>query len=788
MRYSPKQLEALKAVAEGRIVPSLVREEDGWHARWRGLGGGGDQFWIDEFVRSAAMTPLTEDAELDRHETLHDAWIAALRSRSGLVAWDDAECTAFAAELGEWSGGAEVDAESRRGIVFELMAEDGRFEVACRARRSRRMLRALGQAVAVWPALCALAARGNGGELVLSLSRGEAEEFARSAARELEAAGYRVAGLPPRAAVTAEADVEAAGPRPEDGATAKGARARVALTVRVDGEVVGADEIRFLLDQGSTLVYFRDRWIEVDRAVLRAALRALEKGAPAKGGALAFALGVGHFGGLEVETLRAHGWLRGFVNELRGAGGAGLPGASGVDAPGLRGELRGYQRRGVAWMKFLTDNGFGALLADDMGLGKTVQAIAWMLATAPAKAAGPVLVVAPLTLLANWRRELKAFAPSLRVYVHQGETRHVASGFLHAAAESDVVLTSYTLLVRDHAEFAEVPWRAAIADEAQSVKNPDTRAARALKALSPPSRIALTGTPVENSLLDLWALEDFLNPGFLGDRPDFRGRFVRVGEEGAQSRATARLRRALEPFVLRRLKTDPEVAAELGEKREVREYCALSPDDRRAYERALADYRGAERSPGDAFALLTELKLVCDGEGKFERLCELLEAIFAAGESALVFTQYAKVGARLRSALAERFGRRFPFLHGGLTAAEREEEVKAFGRPDSLRSDPQAFILSLRAGGFGLNLVKATHVVHYDRWWNPAVESQATDRAHRIGQRRDVLVHLMISEGTVEEHVDELLRQKVRLQDALKDGEEFWRTVSLDADAEGGGA
>ena len=787
MRHSPKQLEALRTVASGRFLPTLAREDDGWHARWRALSGGADPFWVDEYVRAAAMTPLTEDAELDRHETLHDAWIAALRSRSGLVAWDDAECAAFAAELEEWSGGARLDAESRRGIVFELRPAGDAFEVVCRVSRSRRMLRALGQAVGVWPALCGLAARGGDGELALPLDRDGAEAFVRTAAGELEAAGYRVAGLPPKAAVTAEADISASGPPPVDAASARRARGEVRLTVRVDGEPVGAEEIRFLLDQGSTLVYFRDRWIEVDRSILREALRALEKCAPRKVEALAFALGVGHVGSLEIEELRAHGWLRGFVNELRNAGGAGLPGAE-AEAPGFVGSLRDYQRRGVAWMKFLTDNGFGALLADDMGLGKTVQAIAWMLATRGGGKAGPVLVVAPLTLLSNWRRELKAFAPSLAVYVHQGESRHVASGFLKAAAESDVVVTSYTLLVRDHASFAEVAWRAVVADEAQAVKNPETRAARSLRALTPPARIALTGTPVENSLMDVWALEDFLNPGLLGDRRGFRDRFARAGAGGAATRAEARLRRALEPFVLRRLKTDRAVAAELGAKREVREYCTLSAADRRAYEGALASYRAAAHSPGDAFALVTELKQVCDGEGKFERLCELLESIFAAGESALVFTQFAKVGARLRDGLAERFGRRFPFLHGGLTAKEREDEVREFGRPDSLRSDPKAFILSLRAGGFGLNLVKATHVIHYDRWWNPAVESQATDRAHRIGQRRDVLVHLMIAEGTVEEHVDELLRRKVRIKEVLKEGEEFWRAVSLDGGvAEGGG-
>ena len=345
------------------------------------------------------------------------------------------------------------------------------------------------------------------------------------------------------------------------------------------------------------------------------------------------------------------------------------------------------------------------------------------------------------------------------------------------------MLTSYKILVGDHADIADVRWAALLLDEAQLVKNPDTQAARAVRSLGAARRVALTGTPVENSANDIWSLEDFLNPGFLGDRKSFAERFARPMAASPGGKAAQRLRRALEPFVLRRLKGDPGIAAELGPKREVREYCRLSPAERAEYEAALADFRRGERRKGDAFAMITRLKLACDGAGrvetggKFERLVELLESLFDAGESALVFTQYVKVGDALRRALGERFRAAFPFLHGGLSAVARDREVAAFN--GSRR--PSVFIVSLKAGGFGLNLTKASHVIHFDRWWNPAVENQATDRAHRIGQAKTVFVHLMISEGTIEERVDAILRRKALVAGSVvAGGESFLAEMTPD--------
>ena len=780
-KLSPRQSEALALVAEGRFFPDLVKEEDGWHARWRVPGVEND--WVDEYVRSANVTRLSEDAEDQKHETLHDAWLMALKSLTGLVRWDDAECAAFAAELSEWHGGAEEDAAARAAIIFTFAPEAERFVVRCGVPKGRRGLRALGQSAFVFGPLRGLLSRD--GHLEVELSRAEAESFLRGGARDLAEAGYSVLGVDLAASVSASVDLGASA---DSRAQAPQQPIPAKLVIKVDGQAVSADEIRFLLEQKSTLVFFRDRWIDVDRNILKEALRALEKneGKDLKTNeAMSFAMGIGAFGRMEIEEVRAHGWLRGLVHELKSnpaANGGILAPVASDGVPGLTAELRPYQARGAAWMKFLTDHGFGALLADDMGLGKTIQTIAWILLSrspSTSNALRPFLIVAPLTLLSNWRHEFAKFAPGLKVYVHQGENRQLSRGFKLMTKDCDVVITSYSLLVRDYSILRETDWEGLVLDEAQAIKNPDTQVARATRSLGARKRVALTGTPIENSVSDVWSLEEFLNPTFLGDRKSFADRFVKPIAVDERTRAAKRLRRALEPFVLRRLKSDAEIVGELGEKREVKEYCTLSPIQRNEYEAVLEEYRTSEKRQGDVFALLTRLKLVCDGAGKLERLCELLESVFEAGESALVFSQYAKVGERIRKALAKRFGRTFPFLHGGLTARQREAEIAAF--KDGGNSVPTCFILSLKAGGFGLNLTEATHVIHFDRWWNPAVEAQATDRAHRLGQTKTVFVHSFITEGTLEEHIDEILERKARVAGSLvQSGESFLRELSAD--------
>ena len=780
---NPKQIEALRLVADGCFLPALVEAEDGrWFARWRPVApasatAGTDPEvarWVDEYVRAANRRPSTAAAENYEHATLHDAWLDALSSRTGLVRGYAAECRAFAAALEEWARPAQSD--GRAEIVFSIAGDRDGFRLACPRPRGESAYRALGEAAYLWGPLRNLRAAADPPRLEARLTNNEAEDFLRRGARVLKASGYGVDSAELAADIWLEAafDESAGASADERGKTAADAAAASAamrLEVRIAGEKVTAAEIRFLLEQNSSLVFFREHWIEVDRAMLKDALKALEHADGRKANPLVFAIGLGAVGRLEVRAAQLGGALDRLLSELR-RNCAQLP--EGLTPPGFAGTLREYQARGVAWIKFLTDRGFGALLADDMGLGKTAQTIAWMLAVRDGRR-GPFLVVAPLTLLENWRRELAQFSPGLKVYVHQGEFRHLASGFAAAAAAADVVVTSYNLLVRDHDCFAETEWSALVLDEAQMIKNHDTQAARAVRALLPPLRLALTGTPIENSVADVWSIEEFLNPGLLGDRKSFDDRFTKPLKNDPASAAGRRLRRALEPFVLRRLKGDAAIASEIGDKRTIREYCELTAAQRSDYERELADYRAATVRRGDIFALITALKLVCDGAGKLERLLELADQLTACGESALVFTQYARVGAWLKKELSKHCGEEVPFLHGGLSAAERQRQIAAFNAPG-----PRLFVLSLKAGGYGLNLVKATHVIHFDRWWNPAVENQATDRAHRIGQDQTVFVHEFITVGTLEEHIDDILQRKHTLDGLLKDGEELWKAVALE--------
>ncbi len=789
---------AARTVADGAYLPHLVEEVGGFAARWLPLDTSRGAFFawlVDGLARFGGRTPLETGAA--RPDTVHDAWLYALRSDTGRVAWpDEDDIRALMRDLAVWRAPLRVSAADRAALRFSLeppAEEDGVWRLRLASvPRTRAGLISLGQAASLFPPLAAL--RGTEAEL----DRAAAESFLRTGAQALAGAGYAVE--PPLGLlgehVAAEADLAPVSDEPSAPVTTK-------LTIRVDGEVVTEQEIQFLLDQNSPFVFFRDRWIEVDRAVLREALRALRdvKGKKVSvHDAIALAFGLRRAGGLRVDRVRAHGWLRGLINELRGEQRFRV-----LEAPaGFNGTLRDYQLRGASWLAFLAKWGVGACLADDMGLGKTAQTIAFILHR---KASRPALVVAPVSVTTNWTRELARFAPSLKVYLHQGAERHTGSLFSKACREADVVVTGYALFAKDFSLFAENAFSALVLDEAQTVKNPDTRISRAVRALDVPVRVALTGTPLENSADDLWALEAFLNPGLLGERKEFADTFTRVLRADANAGVASRLRHILEPFMLRRLKTEPGIAAELGERREIREWCTLNPRQRALYETALATFRAGAADQavdgrvrrGRILALLTELKEICDssalvegGEaadgGKVRRLDELLDSIFDAGESCLVFTQYARMGRLLRAHLQERFGRRFPFLHGSLSPAQRDEEIAAFNADP----EPNVFILSLKAGGFGLNLTRATHVIHFDRWWNPAVENQATDRAHRIGQLRDVFVHLFICAGTLEERVDELLETKRRLAgEIVGSGEsfllkmsdrEFERMVSLDGE------
>jgi hypothetical protein len=452
---------------------------------------------------------------------------------------------------------------------------------------------------------------------------------------------------------------------------------------------------------------------------------------------------------------------------------------------GMKHDLFPFQERGHGWLRLLGDLGVGAILADDMGLGKTVQAIAMLQSEREQfgeDAFGPTLVVCPMSVTRQWAKEIARFAPSLRVHVHHGGDRLQGAPLAEAARESDVVVTSYDIATRDAESLSAVDWDRLVLDEAQDVKNAQTKRARALRRLPARRRLAMTGTPIENRLGDLWALMDIVNPGLLGSRERFERAFARPIEEHHDEQALGQLKALVEPFILRRPKNAPEVELELPQITIVKEYCRLTVEQASLYQatvdRWMPRVEAHERSfgrRGAVLAMLGQLKQVCnhpemvlasgqplDGRsGKLERLVELLELV-PAGDKSLVFTQYPGFD-RLVPHLAERLGHEVGFFHGGLGARSREQLVDAFGREDG----PSTLVISIKAGGRGLNLPVANHVFHFDRWWNPAVEQQATDRAYRFGQHKDVFVHSLICTATLEERIDQLLDSKRELAEQV---------------------
>ncbi|WP_461029854.1 DEAD/DEAH box helicase, partial [Streptomyces sparsus] len=549
----------------------------------------------------------------------------------------------------------------------------------------------------------------------------------------------------------------------------------------VDGEQLSRAELDRLAEAGRPLVRLRDQWVLLDpESVRRAVTRRDRKvtAAEALGGALT---GDWEEDGERIE-IRAAGHLAALRERLTADPGDEDPPREPPTA--LSATLRDYQQRGLAWLDRLTSLGLGGCLADDMGLGKTLTLIALHLRRQEApEFAGPTLVVCPASLLGNWQREIERFAPGTPVRRYHGAERR-----LDALAEGEFVLTTYGTMRLDAPELdAAADWSLVVADEAQHVKNPYSATARRLRTVSGRARIALTGTPVENRLAELWAILDWTTPGLLGTLPAFRRRYadaVEAHEGPGGGPAAERLARLVQPFLLRRRKSDPGIAPELPAKTETDRAVALTAEQAGLYEavvrEGLAAVSGADGPArrGLVVKLLTSLKQICNHpaqylkeedpelpgrSGKLELFDELLGTLLAEGVNTLVFTQYVRMARLLESHLAAR-GVPTMLLHGGTPVRAREEMVRRFQR-----GEVPVFLLSLKAAGTGLNLTAAEHVVHFDRWWNPAVEAQATDRAHRIGQQRPVQVHRLIAEGTVEDRIAELLSRKAALAEAVLD-------------------
>jgi non-specific serine/threonine protein kinase len=580
------------------------------------------------------------------------------------------------------------------------------------------------------------------------------------------------------------------------------------MEVTLDGEKLSAAEIKRLLAHTDGLAFIRGRWVEIDTERLRRTLdhfEAIERRAVGEGlsfgeamrllagAAISADAGEVQDGAAWSQTV-AGPWLAQTLAALRRPEG-GHAGPSRL----LHGTLRPYQRDGLQWLHLLARLRLGACLADDMGLGKTIQVLSLLLALKEqaSDAAKPSLLVAPASLLANWVAEIGRFAPSLKtVVVHPSAattTTPLADGPTSLAG-ADLVITSYGFLSRA-AWLGETPWRLAVIDEAQAIKNPGAKQTRAVKQIKADARIALTGTPIENRLGDLWSIFDFINPGLLGSARQFTSFAKQLAER--EHNPYGPLRELVRPYILRRLKTDKSVIADLPDKTEMKVFCSLTRKQAALYQQAVGDMArqleeadGMQRR-GIVLALLMRLKQICnhpsqwlgdnawadEDSGKFARLREITEEIAARQEKALVFTQFREITSPLATFLAGIFGRSGLVLHGETEVRKRKDLVRRFQEDE----DVPFFVLSLKAGGAGLNLTAASHVIHFDRWWNPAVENQATDRAFRIGQSKNVLVHKFVCRGTVEDKIDALIESKRALAgDFLSGGGEIALTEMAD--------
>jgi SNF2 family DNA or RNA helicase len=562
-------------------------------------------------------------------------------------------------------------------------------------------------------------------------------------------------------------------------------------SVSVDENLLGMEEVVAMAGRNTPLHKVNGKWMLVDREGLEAAARFVSRQRDKQlrlRDALRMALGLIPIDGtVEIEGIEADGWVKNLLEQLT----SGERVRELRPPAGLKGQLRPYQVWGYSWLSFLQKFGLGACLADDMGLGKSIQTLALFLERKDAQRE-PALLICPTSVIGNWEREAQRFAPSLRVLIHHGALRRKKEDFAAQIKNYDVVIASYALAHRDEESLKQVEWDGVVLDEAQNIKNANAKQTLAIRRLRGGYKVALTGTPVENNVGDLYSIMQFLNPGHLGGAAEFQRRFFVPIQKRGEEQASRLLKKMTAPFILRRLKSDRSIIADLPEKLEMKVFCKLTKEQARLYDDVVrAQFQEISKQSGMArrgsiLATLSKLKQVCnhplqllrDGgqvpgrSGKLLRLEEMLEEIRENGEKALVFSQFAEMGEILQARLAEKFNEKVFFLYGGTKREERDRMVEEF----HTETGPGIFVLSLKAGGTGLNLTAATHVFHYDRWWNPAVENQATDRAYRIGQTQQVEVHKFLSMGTVEERIDLMLEQKKQLAEQVVDGAETWLT------------
>ncbi|WP_213007155.1 DEAD/DEAH box helicase [Paractinoplanes toevensis] len=830
----------------GRMLPQLVTEGGVPTARWRPVITGGDAAAYRDFA--AGMPPVVRASGAGLGRTLRDAlnvlvdasartlmperllrglrpgpkaelsdrWVSALTADDpALLGAKPAEVRELGAALGDWMRAANdangpvrvsfrlsepLPGEDEWGLEFALQsAEDSALYLPATevwdgarfpgmpARPDETLLAGLGRAVRLFPLLHV--ALGDQQPAAMTLDTGEAHEFLRQAAPLLQAAGFGV--MLPKWAGRKGVGLKLTTRSKTSSAKAlagSGFGLEQLVEFRIDlvigDSTVTAEELAELSRLKVPLVRVRGQWVELDDRQLKAALKAVGRrrdGEMTAGEVLQQVIDGGEED-LPLVEVDADGTLGDLIS-----GQAADRLAPIGTPPGFQGTLRPYQERGLSWLHFLGRLGLGGILADDMGLGKTAQTLSLLVQERLDGTPKPTLLICPMSLVSNWQKEAARFAPQIRTYIHHGASRKK-----DGIETADLVITTYGTAVRDLATLKAQEWERVVCDEAQAIKNSGTRQAQAVRAIPARTRIALTGTPVENHLAELWSIMDFCNPGFLGPAKHFRRRFQEPIEVRQDELAAEALKRATGPFVLRRLKTDKSIISDLPEKNEMKVWCTLTAEQATLYQAVVEDMmatieksEGIERR-GNVLAAMTKLKQVCnhpvhllkDGSrlpsrsGKLARLEELAAEIVEDGDKALVFTQYAEWGTMLQPYLAAHLDRPVLWLHGGLSKVKRDALVEEFQTAD----EPMLFLLSLKAAGTGLNLTAANHVVHFDRWWNPAVEDQATDRAFRIGQSRDVQVRKFICTGTLEEKIDAMIERKKALASSVVGTGEGWIT------------
>ncbi len=633
--------------------------------------------------------------------------------------------------------------------------------------------------------------------LILSLD--ETFDFLQESAWVLEDAGYRViipARLTPKGRQRAKMRMRTSDKKKGSATSAKSYLSFDSLTeysyeFAMGDETVSPEEWQLLVDMKTPLVNFRGQWMQLDREKMQEMLAfwQQQKDNPNTLSVQALLKKLAEEGdSLEVDSSDN---LSEMLTKLNDSSQFSL-----IENPALlKTQLRDYQKRGVSWLCYLEMLGLNGCLADDMGLGKTMQVIAMLILEKQASKTAPTLLIAPTSVIGNWEKEIQKFAPHLKTLIHHGSQREKESAvFTTLCLEQDMLITSYTLARKDNALLSKVDWHRVVLDEAQNIKNPKAAQTKAILKLNAIHRLALTGTPVENRLMDLWSIFNFLNPNYLGKQTQFRKTYeLPIQRDNDPIKSTV-LKQLIQPFILRRLKTDKNIIKDLPDKIESKQYCNLSKEQASLYqavvkdvEEQLEEKEGIERQ-GLMLSTLMKLKQICnhpmqflqDGSAftsershKLERITGMLGEAIEDGDSVLIFTQFTEIGEQLVKYLNTEKHVPTHYIHGSVSRKKREQMIEDFQNPES---PPSIFVLSLKAGGVGITLTRANHVFHFDRWWNPAVENQATDRAFRIGQKKNVFVHKFITLGTLEERIDQMIEDKQKMADSIIGNDESWLT------------